>query len=413
VTGPTVDGQRLLARLTELRAIGATERGGVTRLAFGPLDVEARTLVAGWMAEAGLVVEVDAAANLVGRRAGTGSAVGCLGTGSHLDTVVEAGAYDGPYGVVAAVEAAAALSAAAQDLRHELVVVVFANEEGARSTAGMSGSRALVGDLPAEELATADDGGVALAQRLADAGGDPTGVDDAAWTPGSVAAFVELHVEQGPVLDQGGRDLGVVSGFTGRLGVDIEVVGQANHAGTTPMDLRQDAMGAAAEVVLAIEALARDGLVRVATCGRLEVTPNVRNVIPGRAVVKAELRDLDDGRLLDARPAVERAVAEVAARRGVAVSVVWGEHLPPMASAPVVVDALRSAAEASGLPWQELPSGAGHDAQILGRRFPIGMAFVPSARGISHAPEEHTEPRHLVAGAQLLLDALLRLDDTA
>jgi N-carbamoyl-L-amino-acid hydrolase len=191
------------------------------------------------------------------------------------------------------------------------------------------------------------------------------------------------------------------------------VVGQANHAGTTPMDLRQDAVGAAAEVVLAIEALARDGLVRVATCGRLEVTPNVRNVIPGRAVVKAELRDLDDGRLLDARPAVERAVAEVAARRGVAVSVVWGEHLPPMASAPVVVDALRSAAEASGLPWQELPSGAGHDAQILGRRFPIGMAFVPSARGISHAPEEHTEPRHLVAGAQLLLDALVRLDDTA
>jgi hydantoinase/carbamoylase family amidase len=413
MSDPTVDPERLLARLNELRALGATERGGVTRLAFSALDVEARTLVARWMAEAGLVPEVDAAANLVGRRAGSGPAAGCLSTGSHLDTVVEAGAYDGPYGVVAAVEAAAALLDAGRALQHELVVVVFANEEGARSTAGMSGSRALVGDLPADELASADDGGVSLGQRLADAGGDPTAVGAAAWEPGSVAAFVELHVEQGPVLDQGGRDLGVVSGFTGRLGVDIEVVGQANHAGTTPMDLRQDAVGAAAEVVLAIEALARDGLVRVATCGRLEVTPNVRNVIPGRVVVKAELRDLDDERLLGARPAVERVAAEVAARRGVAISVAWGEHLPPMASAPVVVDALRAAAEASGLPWQELPSGAGHDAQILGRRFPIGMAFVPSAGGISHAPEEHTEPRHLVAGAQLLLDALLRLDGTA
>ena len=409
-TPVAVDGARLLARLDELAEIGATDAGAVTREAYGPLDVAARDLVASWMVEAGLVVEVDAATNLVGRAAGTAAAGRSLATGSHLDTVVEAGRLDGAYGVVAAVEVADALRRSGSLLAHELVVVAFSNEEGARGTDGMVGSRALVGEVTAEELATPDDVGISLAQRLTEAGGDPAAMAGAQWDAASVAAFVELHVEQGPVLDVDERVLGVVTGITGRQAVDIEIVGAPNHAGTTPMDLRADALVAGAEVVLAVEALARTGVVRVATCGHLQVSPNVRNVVPGRAVVSAELRDQDPGALAAIRPLVEHAVGTVAARRGVTTRVSWGQYVAPIAADPTVVEVIREVAERSGRPWLELPSGAGHDAQILGHRVPIGMIFVPSIGGVSHAAEEHTEPVHLVAGAQLLAESLLALD---
>ncbi len=213
---PCIDGARLLARLDQLRAIGAADNGGVTREAYGPLDVEARARVEEWMIEAGLAPTVDAAANLIGRRPGTASGGTAVATGSHLDTVVDAGAFDGAYGVVAAVEVAAALRRSGSELRHDLIVAAFANEEGARGSLGMVGSRALVGDVPAAELARPDDDGVTLAQRLRDAGGDPDHVADAAWATGAVAAFVELHIEQGPVLDTADRQLGVVTAITGR-----------------------------------------------------------------------------------------------------------------------------------------------------------------------------------------------------
>lgn len=411
MSGPVVvDGDRLLARLDQLAAIGATASGGVTREAYGPLDVAARTLVAGWMAEAGLVAEVDAATNLVGRTSGTASGRRALATGSHLDTVVEAGALDGAYGVVAAVEVADALHRSGVELAHDLVVVAFANEEGARGTDGMVGSRALVGAVDASELAAPDDEGVPLATRLADAGGDPDRIASARWDPDAVAAFVELHVEQGPRLDAGGQALGVVHGITGRRAVDIEVRGAANHAGTTPMELRSDALVAAAEVVVAVERLALDGAVRVATCGHLTVSPNVRNVVPGRATVSAELRDQDPGRLATVQPALEAAMAAIAERRGIEVAVSWGQYVPPIAADPTVLDVVRDAAVRSGLPWLQLSSGAGHDAQIVAGQVPIGMIFVPSTGGVSHSPREHTEPAHLVAGAQLLADSLVDLD---
>jgi allantoate deiminase len=410
VSGVSVilDGDRLLARLAQLQTIGATEAGGVTREAYGHRDVEARTLVAAWMAEAGLDHVVDAATNLVGRR--TAGAGRVLVTGSHLDTVVDAGPLDGAYGVVAAVEVAAALGQRGLSLHHDLVVVAFANEEGARGTDGMAGSRALFGDVSAEELAALDDGGVSLSQRLADAGGDPAHIATAAWDRGAVAAFVELHIEQGPVLDTGGWPVGVVTGITGRQAVDIELRGDANHAGTTPMELRRDALVAAAEVVVAIESLAGDGVVRVATCGHLRVQPNVRNVVPSRVVVSAELRDEDPTMLAAAQPAVEAVVRSIGERRGIDTTITWRQYVAPTAADAAVVDVIEQAAKRSGVAWRTLPSGAGHDAQILGASVPMGMIFVPSVAGISHAPDERTDPGHLVIGAQLLLESIVGLD---
>ena len=410
---PTIDGPRLLDRLQRLQAIGATAAGGVTREAFGPRDVEARSLVAAWMSEAGLLTAVDAATNLVGRRDGTGHLIGSdrwLATGSHLDTVVDGGALDGAYGVVAAVEVAHAIEHSGMRLHHGLAAVAFANEEGARGTDGMVGSRALVGAVDDAELATPDDAGVTLAQRLARAGGNPAALADAIWDREAVAAFIELHIEQGPVLDTAHLDVGAVTGITGRQGVDIDIVGAANHAGTTPMALRHDALVAAAEVVIAVEALARDGVVRVATCGHVDCRPNVRNVVPGRVLVSAELRDEDAAILGSAHAVLERAVAAIAAAREVEITVAWGQYVAPIAADPTVLDVVEQAAARTGRPWRSLPSGAGHDAQILGAAVPMGMIFVPSVRGVSHSPREHTEPEHLVLGAQVLLDSVIDLD---
>jgi N-carbamoyl-L-amino-acid hydrolase len=373
--------------------------------------VEARAVVEEWMTEAGLDPTVDAATNLVGRRRGASNIGAAVATGSHLDTVVDAGPFDGAYGVVAAVEVASALVRSGSDLYHDLMVVAFANEEGARGTRGMVGSRAVVRDVHADELALPDDDGVALAQRLHEAGGDPEHIASAAWSPGAVAAFVELHIEQGPVLDTADCELGVVTAIAGRLGVDIDIIGAANHAGTTPMHLRHDALTAAADVVLAVEKIAHDRVVRVATVGHINVGPNVRNVVPGRAIVSAELRDEDATTLLGAKPEFELAIYAIAERRGLIITVTWGQYVPPATANHVIVDVIRREAKRSGRSWRELTSGAGHDAQIVGREAPIGMIFVPSIGGISHAPEERTHPAHLVTGAQLLLDAMLAVDD--
>jgi hydantoinase/carbamoylase family amidase len=225
-----------------------------------------------------------------------------------------------------------------------------------------------------------------------------------------VAAFVELHVEQGPVLHAAGDDLGVVTAITGRRAVDVVLTGAANHAGTTPMDLRADASVALAEVLLAVERLALEGRVRVATCGHLAIEPNVRNVVPGSARLSVELRDTDPDVLDAVVDDVEAVVGAIARRRGVQVAIEWGQRVAPVVSHPSVVACLTAAAEASGRSWRHMPSGAGHDAQVLAPHVPAGMIFVPSVDGVSHSPRERTGDAHLVAGAQLLLDAVVLLD---
>ena len=405
-----IDGARLLHRLGELAAIGSTERDGVTRLAFSPEDVAGRELVASWLHDAGLDTHVDAAANLVGGPRPVRERP-ALVMGSHLDTVVDGGRLDGAYGVVAAVEVAATLAEAGHELHHDLRIVAFSDEEGANGTPGMLGSQALVGVLDPFDLERVDDEGVRTGGRVFAAGGDPDQIASAAWPAGSIAGYLELHIEQGPVLAEADLPIGVVEAITGRGTVEVVITGTANHAGTTPMDLRHDAMTAAAEVVLAVERLAIDGRVRVATAGHLRVTPNVRNVVAGEAVLGLDLRDVDDARIAAAVAELRRQAAEIAARRRVEIEVVDGQGVIAMPCDPGLVADVDGAARGLGLPTMRLPSGAGHDAQVVARVAPMAMIFVPSEGGISHNPAEHTEPDALVAGADVLLQALLRADE--
>jgi len=383
-----VDGDRLLWRLNELAQLTATPGRGVTREAWSREDVEARVRVAGWMRDAGLHPVVDAATNLIGRSPGTKGR--WLASGSHLDTVVHGGPLDGAYGVIAALEVASALHDAGHTMDHGLLVAAFANEEGARGTAGMTGSYGCIGALDDTWLDEVDDDEVTVRDRLAGAGGDPEDLGSARWAFDEIDAFVELHIEQGPVLDSTGARIGVVSGITGRQALDLHIVGAANHAGTTPMHLRIDALAAAAEVVLAVEALPRDGGIRVATCGHVTAIPNVRNVVPGEALLGVEIRDQSSA-------ALDAAIPEI-------------EALLDAIEAPAIKASTARAADGRGLQHVELPSGAGHDAQVIAEAAPIGMIFVPSRVGVSHSPDEHTEPEDLVAGAQVLVDTLLDLD---
>lgn len=403
-----VDRGRLLGRLEELAGITATPGRGVTREAWGPFDLDARGRVAAWMRDAGLDPVIDAAANLIGRSPGrTGR---WLASGSHLDTVVHGGPLDGTYGVIAALEAAASLHDAGHLMARGLLVAAFANEEGARGTAGMTGSYGCIGALDDTWLDEVDDEGVPVRDRLTAAGGDPERISSARWAIDEIDAFVELHIEQGPVLDRAGARIGVVSGITGRQALDLRIVGAANHAGTTPMHLRHDALAAAAEVILAVEALPRSGGIRVATCGHLDAVPNVRNVVPGEVVLGVELRDQSAVAIDAAMAELEEILDRVASTRQVTIDRAWGQRVPPQLAAPEIAASVQRAATANDLHFVDLPSGAGHDAQVIAEALPIGMIFVPSVGGLSHAPDERTDPDDLVAGAQVLVDTLLDLD---
>lgn len=405
-----IDSRRLLGRLEELAAIGSDPAGGVTRLAFSAEELAAKQLLLGWYEQAGLAPSIDTAGNVVAILRGDGSGQGFLATGSHLDTVVAAGSLDGAYGAVAAVEVAGVLARIAAPLRRDIAFVAFTNEEGARGAPGFSGSLAVTGQLSEPLLSSRDDEGIALSERVRAGGGDPSRIAEAAWAPGQLAGFVELHVEQGPVLDASGERLGVVSSCPGRLIVDVELRGSANHAGTTPMALRADALAAAAEVVLAVEQLAVSGAVQVATTGLARIEPAVRNVVPGFAQLGIDIRDGDEGRLAAAGELLASAIEGIARRRGVEAVVKAKQAVAAVACDRTIQAAIARAADTLGHPARTMPSGAGHDAQIIAALGPVGMIFVPSVDGRSHCPQETTDPADLVLGVQMLLATLVELD---
>ncbi|WUH88766.1 M20 family metallo-hydrolase [Streptomyces sp. NBC_00433] len=404
-----VDAGRLLANLERLRAIGATGQGGVTRRAFSREDVKGQELVAGLMREAGLDVHIDAAANLVGTRRGRDGTGRPLVLGSHLDTVPGGGAYDGAYGVLAAVEVAHTLHEHGTVLDRPLCVMAFSNEEGTTGTPAMFGSRAVAGCLrPGEldlEVAGQDR---SLAQVLDAAGGDSRRIADVRRDPGSVAAYLELHIEQGPVLAGSGTDIGIVEGISGRLTAEVTVRGQANHAGTTPMADRHDALLAAARLTVAVPSLTGPGgAVRVATVGDCQVWPGAWNVVPGRARLIVDLRDMSEDSLQTGLDRLRAEAREVGSTTGTTLDVTEVQRVSPTLCDPDRRAAVRRAADALGLSSVTLPSGAGHDAQWMARVAPTGMIFVPSKDGASHAPDEHTAPADLVRGAGVLLGCTL------
>lgn len=403
-----INGDRLLDRLAQLAAVTSTPGHGVTRLAYSPEDRVGRTLVAGWMQDAGLTVHEDAATNLIGIHRGQSERI--LMTGSHLDSVKEAGHLDGAYGVLAAIEVADALRRGVVELLHTLVVVGFSNEEGAWGTPGMTGSHALAGLLSPEWLHAKDLEGITLAERITAGGGQPEAVGPASIAMSDVAGFIELHIEQGPILQSSGVDIGVVRAITGRDGIELEIRGVANHAGTTPMEDRHDAAVAAAQVVLAVKNLADEGRVRVATVGILQIGPGSSNVIPNRATVSIEMRDADDGRVASALEELLARVSTITAATKTTYTYQWVPHVRAVAIDPVLALCIQEAARSLGLPFQDIDSGAGHDAQVLAAAAPVAMIFVPSAEGVSHSAQEYTSPKHLVAGAEVLAAALVEAD---
>jgi N-carbamoyl-L-amino-acid hydrolase len=397
---------RLLADLTALAEVGSTGDGGCSRLALTDEDSAGRTLVVGWMKELGLDVRVDRIGNIVAVRAGLDGDAAPVMTGSHLDTVATGGRYDGILGVLAGLEVVRTLDDAGVTTRRPLAVAVFTNEEGSRFVPDMLGSLVYAGGMDVEAARAIVGGdGARLGEEL-----DRTGWAGDGPLPGPVPyAFVELHIEQGPVLEKEGVPIGAVTGVQGIAWTEFELTGQSNHAGTTPMRDRRDPLYVAAQVVTYVRRLARetDGL--RGTVGRLRPHPDLANVVPARTTLTVDLRHGEAGALALAQDRLAEYVRLAALREDVGVATRPLVRCPPVAFDPTVIAAVEAAAEARGLPTLRLLSGAGHDAQMLAGVCPTGMVFVPSRGGVSHNPAEHTDPEHLGAGTAVLLDVVCSL----
>jgi beta-ureidopropionase / N-carbamoyl-L-amino-acid hydrolase len=401
-----IDPNRLAARIDALAAVGAIPGGGVCRLALTPEDRAGRDLVAGWMRELGLAVTVDAIGNVVGVRPGLEAGPPVM-AGSHIDTVRTGGRFDGNLGVLAGLEVIATLSDANIVTRHPLAVAFFTNEEGARFNPDMMGSLVYAGGLPLEQaLATVGIDGESVGDCLKQIGYD----GPAPCGQARVHAYVELHVEQGPVLDLEGITIGAVEGVQGISWTEFTVAGVSNHAGTTPMRLRHDAGYVACAIANHAREIARSlGGDQVATVGAIKLTPNLVNVIANRAVFTVDLRNTDEAVLQEAERRLHAFALAAASAEGVTLSHRSLARFEPVAFDPAVVDLVEATARRLGHPVRRLPSGAGHDAQMLARICPAGMIFVPSAGGISHNVQEFTALPDLEAGANVLLHTLLAL----
>ncbi|HYM91034.1 MAG TPA: Zn-dependent hydrolase [bacterium] len=397
---------RLRARLTALGAVGRTAEGGVTRLSYRAEHTEAARLTAGWMREAGAEVGVDRWGNLFGVVPGTDRSLPPVAAGSHLDTVPNGGIFDGALGVVAAIEAAAALREAGVAFRHPLLLLAFAEEEGASFRLGCLGSRGVAGRV--SDLGSLVDGG---GRRAADAIREFDPGVPRMEMPVPMAAYLELHIEQGPILERQRAKLAAVDAIVGIARMAFVFRGEPNHAGTTPMDARRDALWGAADLVSKVREIAQGAEGRaVGTVGQCTISPGAANVIPGRAEVTVEVRSAD-GRLLDGLCAeITSAAFACAARYDLEVEhrPWWTE--PPVPLDPRVREEVVGAARDLGWPLVTMSSWAGHDAKILAGVAPTGMIFVPSIKGISHSPLEETAWEDAARGAQVLCRALERLE---
>ena len=404
---PRADAARLERRIEALGRFGANPQGGVSRVAFGPADIAGREYVQSLMREAGLDVRVDAAGNVIGRRAGTDPSLPVIMTGSHIDSVPQGGNYDGDVGVLGAIEVAGLLQEHGIATRHPLEFVVFTDEEG-----GTVGSQAMAGRLASGSFELVSHSGLSIRDGIRAVGGDPDRLADAARRPGELAAYVELHIEQGAILDESDIDIGVVEGIVGIRWWEVTVDGMANHAGTTPMTRRRDALIAASEFVLAVNRIAATTPGRqVATVGRIQAEPGAPNVIPGRVAMSLEIRDLDSAKMESLYRAIEAEAQRLADTRGMPIRFSEVElALDPAPTDERLRQVIEHAATALGLSHRRMPSGAGHDAQEIAHLAPMAMIFVPSRDGISHSPREYTAPQDIANGADVLLRTLLAID---
>ena len=407
----SINETRINQTMQELGQLGDSPEG-MLRVAYSPEDIAGRDYAVKLMREAGLETRIDTAGNIIGRRSGSDDSLPAIAMGSHTDTVPEGGKYDGALGVMAAIEVIRTLEEQGHRTRHPLEVIDFTNEEGTRFHRWLVGSRSMSGLLEQEDLDAVDDDGLSLGPCLADIGGDISRIEEAVRKPGELAAYFELHIEQGPYLDRSGTPIGVVTGITGRAVFEVEIEGKANHAGTTPMSTRRDALVSASKLVLAVQKMAAEQeICRVSTVGSIKAVPNAVNVIPGSASIGLEFRDTDMEALAAAEQELRRITDKASVDDVVDIEVIRHRFTTAVPITPDMQALVAEAAENCGLEWESLASGAGHDAQAVANIAPVAMIFVPSLDGISHSKEEYSTPQDCANGAQVLLELLLLADD--
>ena len=402
------DAKRMEERVSELSKFGANPEGGVSRVAFSDADVAGRKYIRALMEKAGLKVRVDAAGNMIGRREGRDPNLPVILFGSHLDSVPHGGNYDGDVGVLGALECMEILNEQHYVTSHPLEVVVFSDEEG-----GLTGSHAAAGELSREALQLKSHSGKTIGEGIRFIGGDPDHLEAAKRNPSEILAYLELHIEQGGILEAEKINIGVVEGIVGINEWEVTVLGFANHAGTTPMNQRKDALVAAARLVESINQIAKNTPGRqVATVGKIAAEPGAPNVIPGKVVMTLEIRDLEKSKIDLVFGKIKSAADKIAADTGTTISFAARDTTAvPAPTDPRLRKVIQEAATGLGLTTKLMPSGAGHDAQDIARIAPIGMIFVPSIGGISHSPKEFTTASDMANGASVLLQSVLRVDE--
>ena len=403
---PSVNGQRLNTQMTAISEFGKNPQGGVTRLAYSEADLAARAYATQLLKDAKLTVRVDAAGNIFGRRAGSDALARPIVFGSHVDSVPGGGCYDGNVGVLGAIEVARTLGEQGITTRHPLDVVIWQNEEG-----GTWGSHLVTAATSDAELSTVARSGKTIRDGITFIGGNPGALASARIAKGTVHGYLELHIEQGGNLDREKLDIGIVEGIVALREWDVTIDGFANHAGTTPMNERRDAMLAAARFTEMVNRIVTGESGRqVGTVGRIQAFPGAPNVVPGKVTCTLELRDLDDRKVQRIYDTIVRESEAIGQRNGTTFSF----HEFVSHESALCDDRVRTIIGASakelGFSTKSLPSGAGHDAQNMARVCPMGMIFIPSVGGISHAPKEFSRPQDITNGANVLLAALLRMD---
>ena len=404
----TALGEAIANRLVELAAV-SDEPGRLTRLYLGPAHRKAADLVAGWMREAGMTVRIDALGSVVGHYRAHDSGPRTLLLGSHIDTVRDAGRFDGALGVVTAIEVVKTAAKSAKRFPFAIEVVAFGDEEGVRFASTLGGSKALAGKFDIKALDETGDDGLSRRQALVAFGCDPSRLPEEGMSPDRALGYVEVHIEQGPVLEKEGLPVGIVTAIDGVTRAAVEVEGVAGHAGTVPMPMRKDALTAAAEMLLAIEAWARSRSNLVATVGKLEVPGAAANTIPGRVRFTLDIRSPSDQERINAVGDIRQSLDAIARRRGVSARVSVGHEAPAAVCDQRLSDQLAAAVESFGIRPRRLPSGAGHDAMAFDRVIPFAMLFVRCRGGVSHNPDEFAAPADIDLAARVLATFLDRI----
>ena len=401
-----VDGARLNATMEHMKTFSSSDTGGSTRVAYSDQNRSALAYLSSQMTQSGLTPAIDVAGNLVGRREGRNSGLAPIVSGSHIDTVPNGGHYDGIVGVMSSIEVARTLYESGYELDHALEIVVWSNEEG-----GKTGSRSWMGNIEERELDLPSLGDRAIGDGIRFLGGFPDRLEENAKDRGDIASYIELHIEQGAILDRQGIGIGVVEGIVGIRRWNITIIGFANHAGTTPMDQRQDAMYAAALIVADIRHIvtAEPGR-QVGTVGRLQAWPGAPNVVPGRVVLSLEIRDLNMAKIDTIYGRIVDSANTLAGKNGVKVEFEQFYESPAAITDDRIKRLIQDAADELGFPAMHMPSGAGHDAQSMKHIAPLGMIFVPSKDGVSHAPGEFTNEQQITDGANVLLHTIIGMD---